>query len=196
MGGVVGELLALCAACRGQRGWPAAHAGCGSLVSTAKAHMASGRPTVLCDLSRGMMKAARDRIRALGGGVPDHLVFLQADLRGLPFRDGAFASVLAPGMLHLFEDVEVVTEELARISAPDASLWMSSLVADRALGRLYLNLLHRAGEVAAPRHAAALLARLRLPGFDNEASLKVERDGNMLFMTARRAARTQERPNR
>ncbi len=41
--------------------------GCGSLVSTASVHAQSNRPTVLVDLSLGMLDAARDRLESLVG---------------------------------------------------------------------------------------------------------------------------------
>lgn len=161
-------------------------AGCGSLVSTAEMHVNSGRPTILCDLSTGMLAAARDRIMKLAGGFPDHLVLLQADLRQLPFRDGSFGAVLCPGMLHIFDDVEAVTAELARVSAPKARLHMSSLVAERWIGTRYLHALHRAGEVAIPRSARQLLDRLEKPTSGLAAPLESRLEGSMLFLFAQK----------
>ena len=59
---------------------PVLDAGCGTLVSTAAAHARSGRPTVLVDLSADMLRAGRERLLALAGGAPRHVVLLQADL--------------------------------------------------------------------------------------------------------------------
>jgi SAM-dependent methyltransferase len=166
---------------------PLLDAGCGTLVSTAKVHAASGRPTVLVDLSLDMLVAGRDRIRALTGGVPDHLCFLQADLNTLPFRKQAFGAVLNPGMLHLFADFESVTAELARVTAPGGAIFLSSLVNDRWLGARYLALLHKAGEVAAPRSFAQLTGRLGAPASGLAAPIKARREGNMAFVTAQPA---------
>ncbi|MBV7256250.1 class I SAM-dependent methyltransferase [Pacificimonas sp. WHA3] len=162
-------------------------AGCGSLVSTVHKHIESRRRSILCDLSEGMLRAARNRLIASAGGVPGNLVLLQADLNALPFRSESFGSVLCPGMLHIFEDVGAVTKELARVSAPGANIFMSSLVAERWIGRNYLALLHRAGEVAAPRHRQGLLDRLNAPRSGLRTPMRAVSEGSMLFVTAEAA---------
>ncbi|MEQ5788911.1 class I SAM-dependent methyltransferase [Erythrobacter sp. NFXS35] len=166
---------------------PLLDAGCGTLVSTAAVHAGSGRLTVLVDLSLDMLAAGRDRIRALTGGVADHLWFLQADLNNLPFRKQAFGAVLNPGMLHLFADFETVTAELARVTAPEGAIFLSSLVDDRWLGARYLALLHRAGEVAVPRSFAQLTRRLNASGSGLATPVDARREGNMAFVTAQPA---------
>lgn len=75
---------------------PLLDAGCGTLVSTARVHARSSRPTVLLDLSIDMLRAGRERVCAGSGKLPDHLVFLQADLQDMPFQQGVFGSVLCP----------------------------------------------------------------------------------------------------
>jgi SAM-dependent methyltransferase len=166
---------------------PLLDAGCGTLVSTAQIHARAVRPTILVDLSVGMLQAARARLLAINCQLPQQLVLLQADIRDLPFRSGAFATVLCPGMLHLFEDVETVTSGLARVAAADARIFATSLVTDRWLGRHYLGLLNRAGEVAAPRSAAELLRRLCSNGSGLAPSLAARTIGNMAFITAQPA---------
>lgn len=160
---------------------PLLDAGCGSLVFTAAAYARTDRPLVLVDRSLGMLAAARDRLAATGGYRPDRVVLLQADLLHLPFRAAAFGTVLCMGMLHLFDDPAPVAAELARVAGPDGAVFMTSLLAERAVGRRYLSLLHRAGEVAAPRTQAALLAALAapLPG-----PVVCEREGSMGFIVA------------
>ncbi|AOL24046.1 demethylmenaquinone methyltransferase / 2-methoxy-6-polyprenyl-1,4-benzoquinol methylase [Erythrobacter litoralis] len=160
-------------------------AGCGTLVSTAGVHARSGRPTMLVDLSLDMLAAARERIGRVAGGVPDHVLFLQADLFDLPFIDGAFGAVLAQGVLHLFEDIAARARELARVTVPGGQVFASSLVADRGPGRLYLGALHRAGEVAAPRRLAELVARLEDSASRLARPIAARREGNMAFLTAR-----------
>jgi ubiquinone/menaquinone biosynthesis C-methylase UbiE len=167
---------------------PLLDAGCGTLVSTATVHAASGRLTILVDLSLDMLLAGRDRVRALAGCVPDHLHFLQADLRDLPFRSQSFGAVLNPGMLHLFSDTQAVTGELARVTAQDGAIYMSSLVKDRWLGARYLALLHGAGEVALPRSLGQLVERLEAPASGLAAPILARREGNMAFVTANPAA--------
>ncbi|WP_067738585.1 class I SAM-dependent methyltransferase [Novosphingobium naphthalenivorans] len=162
-------------------------AGCGTLVSTAAVHAGASRPTILVDLSTDMLRAARNRLVALAGRVPEQVVLVQADLTALPFRDGAFGSVLCPGMLHLFEDVEAITLELARVADPAACLFATSLVAERWLGKRYLSALHRAGEVAHPRRFAELTSRLNGPASGLETPIDARLAGSMAFLTARRA---------
>lgn len=159
-------------------------AGCGSLVSTVDIHVDSDRPTVLCDLSAGMLTAARDRIVRATGQIPSHLLFLQADITQLPFEDGSFGSILCPGMLHIFEDLEDLTHELARVAATGATLFMSSLVAESWISSRYLDLLHRAGEVARPRTCLELISRLSRARSGLQAPFKTESEGSMLYLTA------------
>jgi SAM-dependent methyltransferase len=137
-------------------------AGCGTLLLTADAYLAAPtRPIVVLDQSLGMLKRARERV--LGGGkrLPPHIVFLQADLLDLPFRPGAFRTVMSMGMLHLFADAGPLAAKLESLLLPDGGLFLTSLVENGRLGDRYLRLLHRQGEVAAPRTAAALEAQLR-----------------------------------
>jgi len=162
-------------------------AGCGTLVSTARVHASSQRPTILVDLSIDMLRAARARLLSVTSRVPDILVLLQADLRHLPFRDGAFGAVLCPGMLHLFDDVEAITRELARVSDRNARIFATSLVAERWIGVRYLSLLHRAGEVARPRTAAELLTRLNGDASGLAPPVEANRTGSMVFVTGRPA---------
>lgn len=159
-------------------------AGCGSLVSTAAVHAASGRPTILVDLSLDMLRVARERLVATAGRLPGHLVLLQADIRRLPFRRASFGAVLCPGMLHLFEDVEAIARGLARVTAPAGRVFMTSLVSDRRFGVRYLAALHRAGEVAQPRTAALLVDRLGADASGMALSLPIDVRGNMAFLAA------------
>jgi SAM-dependent methyltransferase len=108
-----------------------------------------------------MLKRARERV--LGGGkrLPPHIVFLQADLLDLPFRPGAFRTVMSMGMLHLFADAGPIAAGLESLLLPDGGLFLTSLVENGRLGDRYLRLLHRQGEVAEPRPAATLEGQLR-----------------------------------
>jgi len=164
---------------------PLLDGGCGSLVSTAEIHIASRRPTILCDLSEGMLGAARDRIISIAGAMPEHLTLVQADLTALPFDDGCFGTILCPGMLHIFDDVEGVTGELARVTAADGHLFMSSLVAERRISARYLALLHRVGEIARPRGRETLVNRLTAPKSGLQAPFDAELEGGVLFIMAR-----------
>ena len=137
-------------------------AGCGTLLLTADAYLAApGRPIVVLDQSLGMLERARERV--LGGGkrLPPHVVFVQGDLLDLPFRPGAFRTVMSMGMLHLFAEVGPLAASLESLLLPDGGLFLTSLVENGRLGDRYLRFLHRQGEAAAPRTAAALEAQLR-----------------------------------
>jgi len=167
---------------------PLLDAGSGSLVFTAEVHARTERPLVLVDRSIGMLEAARARLLRIAGRVPDDVVFLQGDLHDLPFRPGTFGSVLCMGMLHLFEELSGVVSELVRVTEPGGELLLTSLVAERAIGKRYLAMLHRAGEVAPPRTQAQLLAELRGLGSGWPVSMRAEREGSMAFVVARSAA--------
>jgi SAM-dependent methyltransferase len=166
---------------------PLLDAGCGTLVSTAQVHARSGRSTILVDLSVDMLGVARNRLLRIAGRVPENIVLLQADLRDLPFRNRAFGAVLCPGMLHLFEDVEAITRELARVAEAEAEIFASSLVAERWIGRRYLGLLHRAGEIARPRAATELLARLNSATSGLASPVEAKTIGSMVFVKAQAA---------
>jgi ubiquinone/menaquinone biosynthesis C-methylase UbiE len=163
-------------------------AGCGSLVFSAAAYAASRRPTVLVDRSLGMLRKAHARLTTAGRPSAP-VAFLQADIRDLPFRKASLSTVLCMGMLHLFEDLDVVLAGLSVMASPAGQLFATSLVADRWLGRRYLALLHAAGEVATPRtftDVRAAIERVRRP-------VESTREGNMAFFVARAARETSSR---
>lgn len=166
---------------------PLLDAGCGTLVSTAQVHAVSNRQTLLVDLSIDMLRAARDRLLSRTRQLPETIVLLQADITDLPFRNGSFGAILCPGMLHLFEEPEAITHELARVADGSARIFATSLVADRSISRGYLSLLHRAGEVARPRTATQLLARLNGAASGLATPVQALRIGSMAFVTARPA---------
>ncbi len=130
---------------------PLLDVGAGSAAATAQLHAASGRPTVLADTSRAMLERAGERI---GDDAP-HIRLLQADALDLPL-DGGFTTVLCMGLVHLFDDPGALLDALLAQTASGGVVHLSSLVAETGVGRRYLRVLHRAGEVAAPRTAAQL----------------------------------------
>ena len=158
---------------------PYLDAGCGSLVFTADVYARTdARPIVLLDRSLGMLKRGRDRIRQRLGRVPDHIRFLQADIFDLPFHDGAFGVVASYGVLHVFAEPAGMLAELGRVRRPGGSGYISSLVGNTALGRRYLALLARAGEVGVCHTTASLAATLASTGFD----YRVDAVGNMAYL--------------
>jgi SAM-dependent methyltransferase len=156
-------------------------AGCGTLRFTAGAHLASGHNTVLLDLSLGMLRIARDRLKQRAGAVPAHLALLQADLLAPPLVEGAFRTVLCPGILHLFADPQPLLRGLDALLEPRGSLFLTSLVTDRAFGRGYLRLLERSGEVGLLRDAASLRALVEAA---TGRPTRCERVGNMAYLEA------------
>lgn len=140
---------------------PFLDAGCGSLLFTAAAHRESERPTLLLDLSLGMLRRAKTRLEEGAGVVPSHVTLLQADLFATPLRPQAFETVLCPGILHLFERPGELLARLAAATRPDGQLFVSSLVTDRAFGRAYLRMLARSGEVGCQLSLEELLELAR-----------------------------------
>lgn len=137
---------------------PLLEAAAGSAAATAHLHARSGRPTVLVDLSAGMLERAARGIAAAadGGDVPAHVRLVRADVQRLPLAPGGYDTVLGLGLLHLFDDVPALVAALAAQLAPGGRMFLAGLVPATRRGRRYLDLLHRAGEVAAPRTAAEL----------------------------------------
>lgn len=124
----------------------------GTALATAVAYRDSGRPVVVSDRSRDMLAHAARRI-AEGGRVRPGVRFVQADAFDLPFPPGGFDTVICLGFLHLVDDPVGLLAHLQAQLRPGGRLFCSSLVAATPRGTRYLNLLHRAGEIAPPRTA-------------------------------------------
>jgi ubiquinone/menaquinone biosynthesis C-methylase UbiE len=149
---------------------PLLEAAAGSAAATAELHARSQRPTVLVDLSRAMLERAARRIVAAHKGesqeVPAHIRLVQADVLALPFPGHEFNTVLGLGFTHLFDDLPALVNALRTQLVPGGQLHLTGLVAESRRGRQYLEILHRAGEVAAPRTADQLHGALgRLTAF-------------------------------
>jgi SAM-dependent methyltransferase len=146
---------------------PLLEAAAGSAAATAELHARSQRPTVLVDLSRAMLERAARRIVAAGDGdeqeVPAHIRLVQADLLALPFPGHEFNTVLGLGLTHLFDDLPALVNALRTQLVPGGQVHLAGLVAESRRGRHYLQILHRAGEVAAPRTADQLHGALGRP---------------------------------
>ena len=168
---------------------PLLDAGAGSAVFTAGAYVRSSRPLILLDRSVGMLRAARDRIaKRAGGSLPDRITLLQADATDVPLRNGSAETVLSMALFHVIEDLTPIAEELFRVLRPGGTLFATSLVTERAVGRLYLRLLHKAGEMATPRTQEELRDRLD-SALDRPVG--IQREGNMAFLNAEKPSRSQ-----
>ncbi|MDP9069903.1 MAG: methyltransferase domain-containing protein [Actinomycetota bacterium] len=137
----------------------------GSAAATALLHARSRRPTVLVDASRAMLERAGQNIAALSpgreaGGPRVRLVQAHLLTMALPTQ---FTTVLGLGFMHLFEDLDAALAALRAVLAPGGELYLAGLVADTRRGQRYLQLLHRAGEVAVPRTGDQLREALNRP---------------------------------
>lgn len=153
--------------------------GAGSAAATAHLHAASGRQTVLVDASTAMLERAGERIAASAppGDDPDRVRLVQADALALPLA-GGFTTVLCMGLMHLIDEPRALLDALLAQAAPGGTVHLTALVAETAVGRRYLGVLHRAGEVAEPRTADALAAAL------GDVALDVR--GSMAYASIRR----------
>ena len=142
---------------------PLLEAAAGSAAATAQLHGSSQRPTVLVDLSRRMLERAAQSIAGDEHELPVHVSLVQADLLALPFPPHGFQTVVGLGMTHLFDDLQAVVGSLLAQLAPGGQLHLAGLVAETRRGRRYLEILHRAGEVAAPMTADELHVALGRP---------------------------------
>lgn len=156
---------------------PLLDVGSGSAVFTAPAYRATTRPLVLVDSSIGMLERAYQRVSS---AAPAPTAFVQADLFDLPFRPHSFSTVTCHGLLHLFDDLEAVLHALRGQLVPGGTLYATSLVAETRIGRGWLALMHRSGEIAPPRTAAELTVRA---GSVLGTALRVTVRGSMAFLT-------------
>jgi SAM-dependent methyltransferase len=119
---------------------------------------ATGPSAGACDPAHPAAAAA-----AAPGEPRARIRFVQADILALPFDPHGFATVFGLGLVHLFDDVPALVAALRKQLRPDGRLFLAGLVAETRRGRQYLNVLHRAGEVARPRTAEELHAALGAP---------------------------------
>jgi len=123
---------------------------------------AAGVAVVAADLSRGMLRVARDKAAREGLRVMP----LVADAERLPFADGALDGVVGSGVLHHLPDVEGALAEAARVARPGAWLCFAEPGAEAtAPYRAVRALAERAGALLRP------LRRLHSPAAEHERPL-------------------------
>ncbi len=133
----------------------------GTAAATAPLYAAAAREVVLVDRSRVMLERASERIAALAPSeAPRRLRLVQADALALALPPHGFGTVLCMSLFHIVENPGALLDSLLAQVRPGGRVYLTSLVAERAVGRRYLSLLHRAGEVAPPRTAAELSSAL------------------------------------
>ena len=129
--------------------------GCGAgLLAARLAH--AGLDVTAVDSSSEMVKRAHGV--AASSGLEDRMHVVRADATRLPFDDGAFAFVVALGLLPWVEDPRAVAAEMARVLRPGGWLMVS------ADNRLRLNLLVEPREnplLIGPKMALRAVRRLR-----------------------------------
>lgn len=146
----------------------------GTAVFTAAAYRAAQRRIVVSDLSLGMLRRARQRLRGAA-----HIALVQADATDPPFAPGAFASVACMSALHVFPDPGRVVRALRMLVAPGGKLFVSGLVAERRISSTYLRALARAGEAGPP------LTETQLEALVAEAAgstVRTRRHGSMAYL--------------
>ena len=153
-------------------------AGCGSLTFTANAYAnANNQLIVLLDRSIGMLRKGREKIQKLRGCIPENIVLLQGDIFNLPFQKAVFDMVVTFGVLHLFEQKIDLLMELERVKRHSGQVFFSSLAGNNFLGRQYLKILKKAGEVASCHSSQSLGDLLSLSPFQYQLSTI----GNMAY---------------
>jgi ubiquinone/menaquinone biosynthesis C-methylase UbiE len=155
-------------------------AGCGSLLFTASTYLQTDRQIVAFDQSLAMLRRARTRLLKAAGGMPEHIILLQADLSDLPFRPASFHTVLCLNVLHQFAAATALLQNLQRLLSDEGQLFLTSLLLnDRFIGDRYLSALYRMREFVPPRTRSELRSIL------NEAlqrEVTYTEKGNMAFV--------------
>jgi len=137
---------------------------------------AAGPTVVAADLSRRMLRQARDKASARGLRV----LPLVADAERLPFADGALDGVVGSGVLHHLPDVDGAVAEAARVTRAGGWLCFAEPGAEATTVYQAVRwLARRAGALARP------LRCLNSPAADHERPLAA---GALVATLARHAA--------
>ncbi len=97
--------------------------GAGEFLSELLGHVEHDVVLAGTDISPTALERARAKLEPAGAG---RVALSQADIRELPFPDGAFHHVVALGVLEHVRDMTAATNELARVVAPGGAVWIFS----------------------------------------------------------------------
>lgn len=150
----------------------------GTASATRLAHIAGRRQTTLIDTAAPMLEIAEKSIAAAAGGeVPEWITFECRDL--LDAAPGArYETILGMGLLHLVPEVPVVADALLGQLQPTGTLYFTSLIRGSRRSSAYLDLLHRSGEIVAPRSLEELRGELTRSG---ASRVRIYNHGSMAY---------------
>ncbi|WP_458115902.1 hypothetical protein [Arthrobacter sp. D2-10] len=162
----------------GSASGPLLEVAAGTASPTRLAHIAGRRQTTLVDSAAPMLEiAAKSIASAAGGTVPDWITFQCRDL--LDAAPGVrYETILGMGLLHLVPDVPTVVNALLDQLEPTGTLYLTSLIRGSRRSSSYLDLLHRSGEVVAPRTLDELRSELAR---SSASRVRVYNHGSMAY---------------
>jgi ubiquinone/menaquinone biosynthesis C-methylase UbiE len=117
------------------------------------------------DLAPAMLERGRRRVRDLQ--PPFDVELVEGDALDMPFDDAAFGAVLSINGLHCMPDPDAFVAELARVTRPDGTLTMTTLVDAGTRASRFVNDAFRRGGVlpAAPPSLAVIVDLLESHGW-------------------------------
>jgi len=141
--------------------------GCGT-GRTGLAIAASGPGLIGVDMSRGMLRRAREKAIRLG---LDDVLWVQADAECLPLQAGAIDGVVCQGVLHHLPDIGSALAEMERVVDPEGAILLAEPSQPGSRIHALVRRLAR-GLVAAKRVAEGFGLR-ESPAAENERPLEV-----------------------
>jgi len=135
----------------------------------------TGTHVVGCDFSAGMLSQARAR----DARIP----WVQGDAGRLPFRDGAFDTVVSTEAFHWFPDPVGALTEMRRVLRPDGRLLLGLVNPRLAFTGWVVGLLARSlGEPFRWPTRRELRAQLRTAGFHTDSQTRVFRFPGLVLL--------------
>ncbi len=113
----------------------------------------------------------------LNGGVPENMIFLQADALQLPFVPNSFNTIISFNLLHVLYDVKKLLVGLKKVLSEDGRIYFTTLVKANRLADRYLKVWENAGEVVSRNidQLHAVFDQLGMP-------IKYDINGNLAFI--------------